>query len=70
MRQNKTRPNKTARIPYAYIASEEDPLVLIPDPEVTRWVEDALDDLDEGHSRRKVAASLVKKLAKRFLTEE
>ena len=42
MWQNKTRPNKTARVPYAYIASEEDPLVLIPDPEVVRWVEDAL----------------------------
>ena len=50
MWQNKTRPNKTARVPYAYIPSEKDPLVLIPDPEVTRWVEDALDYLDEGHS--------------------
>ena len=48
MWQNKTRPNKTARVPYAYIASEEDPLVLIPDPEVVRWVEDALDHLDQG----------------------
>ena len=67
---SKTWPYKMGRVPYAYILSEEDPLVLIPDPEVTRWVEDALDDLDEGHSRRKVAASLVKKLAKRFLTEE
>ena len=69
MWQNKTRPNKMARIPYAYIASEEDPLVLNPDPEVTRWVEDTLDHLDEGHSCRRVAAWLVEKLAKRFLTK-
>lgn len=54
--QNKTLPNKMARVAYAYIASEEDPLVLIPDPEVTRWVEDALDHLDEGHSYLTVAA--------------
>ena len=46
MWQKQNRPNKTARVPYAYIASEEDPLVLIPDPEVVRWVEDALDHLD------------------------
>ena len=69
MWQNKTRPNKTARVPYAYIASEEDPLVLIPDPEVTRWVEDTLDHPDEEHSSRRVAAWLVEKLAKRFLTK-
>ena len=64
MWQNKTRPNKTARVPYAYIASEEDPLVLIPDPEVVRWVEDALDHLDQGHSSRRVAAWLVEKTGK------
>ena len=50
--RNNTRPNKTARVPYAYIPSKDDPLVIIPDPEVTRWVEDALDHLDKGHSRR------------------
>ena len=66
MWQNKTRPNKTARVPYAYIASEEDPLVLIPDPEVVRWVEDALDHLDEGHSCRRVAAWLVEKTGKKI----
>ena len=53
MWQNKTRPNKTARVPYAYIASEEDPL----------------DHLDEGHSCRRVAAWLVEKMAKRNLTK-
>ena len=69
MWQNRTRPNKTAKFPYAYIASEEDPLVLIPDPEVLRWMEDALDHLDEGHGSRRVAAWLGKKLVKRFLTK-
>ena len=36
---NKTRPNKTAKLPYGYAVSENDPLVLIPDPEIIRWVE-------------------------------
>ena len=69
MWQIKTRPNKTARVPHAHIPSEEDPLVFIPDPEVTRWVEDALYHLDEGHSCPRMAAWLVEKLAKRFLTK-
>ena len=64
MWQNKTRPNKTAKLPYAYIPSEDDPLVLIPDPEVVRWVEDALDHLDQGHSSRRVAAWLGEKTGK------
>ena len=62
--QNKARPNKTARLPYAYIPSEDDPLVFIPDPEVVRWVEDALDHLDQGHSSRRVAAWLGEKTGK------
>ena len=66
MWQNKPRPNKTARLPYAYIPSEKDPLVLIPDPEVTKWVEDALDHLDEGHSCLRVAAWLVEKTGKKI----
>ena len=64
MWQNRTRPNKTAKLPYAYIPSEDDPLVLIPDPEVVRWVEDALDHLDQGNSTRRVAAWLVEKTGK------
>ena len=59
--QNKTRPNKTAKVPYAYKPSEDDPLVLIPDLEMVRWVEDAMDSLDQGHSSRWVAAWLVEK---------
>ena len=70
MWQNKTRLNKAERVPYAYIASEEDPLVLIPDPEITRWVEDALDHLDEGHSCRRVAAWLVEKTGKKISHQE
>ena len=70
MWQNKTRSNKTARVPYAYIAREENPLDLIPNPEVTRWVEDALDHLDEGHSSRRVAACLVEKTGKKIFNKQ
>ena len=49
---NKTRPNKTAKIPYAYKADNDDPLVLIPEPIIVRYVEQAMDYLDEGHSSR------------------
>ena len=61
MWQNKTRLNKTAKVPYAYTPSEDDPLVLVPDPEMVRWVEDAMDSLDQGHSSCRVAAWLVEK---------
>ena len=53
-----------ARISNAYIPSEEDPLVLIPDPEVVRRVEDAFDHLDQGHSSRRVASWLGEKTGK------
>ena len=33
----------------------------VPDPEMVRWVEDAMDSLDQGHSSRRVAAWLVEK---------
>ena len=32
MWQNRIRPNKTTEVPYAYTPSEDDPLVLVPDP--------------------------------------
>jgi hypothetical protein len=41
-------------------------LVLIPDPEVVRWVETALDHLDQGNSTRNVAAWLVEKTGKKI----
>jgi hypothetical protein len=33
----------------------------VPDPEMVRWMEDAMDSLDQGHSSRRVAAWLVEK---------
>ena len=58
---DRTRPNKTAKIPYAYVASEDDPLVLVADPEKATLVEEALDFLEEGHSSRKTAEWLTSK---------
>ena len=63
---NKTRPNKTAKVAYGYAVSENDPLVLIPDPEVVGWVETALDHLDQGNSTRRVASWLVEKTGKKI----
>ena len=70
MWRNKTRPDKTARVPYAYIASEEDPLVFILNLEVTGWVETAFDHLEEGHSSRRVAAWLVKNRIRKSLNSQ
>jgi hypothetical protein len=58
---NKSRANKTAKIPYAYVASEDDPLVLIPDEAKAVLVEEALDYLEDGHSSRKTAEWLTSK---------
>ena len=58
---NRTRPNKTAKIPYAYKESEDDPLVLVPDQWKVDFVEKAMDHLEEGNSSRKVTAWLVSK---------
>ena len=59
--QNKKRPNATAKIAFGYKASDDDPLVLVPDEERVEWVEKAMDHLDQGHSSRKVAAWLTEK---------
>ena len=61
MWQNKTRPNKTAKIPYAYKADDDDPLVLVPDPDMVSPVDQAMDYLDEGHSSRRTADWLSEK---------
>ena len=61
---NKTRPNKTAKIPYAYKADADDPLVLVPDPDMVPLVEKAMDYLDEGHSSRRTADWLTEKSGK------
>ena len=63
---NKTRPNKTAKIPYAYKAYNDDPLVLTPDPIIVRYVEQAMDYLDEGHSSRRTADWLSEKSGKKI----
>ena len=63
---NRTRPNKTAKMPYAYVASDDDPLVLVPDTEKATLVEEALDFLEEGHSSRKTAEWLTSKTGDRI----
>lgn len=63
---NTTRPNKTARMPYGYMASEEDPCILVPDPEIVPFVEQAMDYLDQGHSTRKVSEWLFEKTGRKI----
>jgi hypothetical protein len=58
---DKPRPNKTAKIPYAYKESEHDPLVVVADMEKAALVEEAMDYLEEGHSSRKTAEWLTSK---------
>ena len=56
----KKRPNRTAKIPYGYRESDNDPLVLVADEPVALMVEQALDYLEEGNSSRKTAEWLTK----------
>ena len=56
----KKRPNRTAKIPYGYRESDNDPLVLVADEPVAVLVEQALDYLEEGNSSRKTAEWLTK----------
>ena len=51
----KTRPNPTAKIPYGYKASEDDPLVLLPDQEVVDVLTKAFEYLENGHSLREAS---------------
>ena len=53
--ENKKRPNKNAKIPYGYQASEEDSLILVANPEIVVLVEQAMDYLDTGNSYREAA---------------
>ena len=46
MWKNKTRPDKTAKVPNAYKPSEIDALVLNPDKAKTNLVDQARDHLD------------------------
>ena len=53
--EDKKRPNKNAKIPYGYRASQADCLVLVPNPEIVVFVEQAMDYLDSGNSYREAA---------------
>lgn len=63
---NKPRPNKNAKMPYGYVVSEDDELVAVPDPEMVKWIEEAMDGLDQGHSSRRVAAWLSEKTGEKI----
>lgn len=58
--KSKDRANVRSKMPYAYKSSDEDPLVLVPDPDVVPFVEQAMDYLDEGNSFRVTAEWLSK----------
>ena len=61
MWNKKTRRNPTAKLPYAYVPTEDDPLALEPDWECIKWVEQGFDHLENNHSTRKVAAWITEK---------
>lgn len=63
---NKTRPNRTARIAFGYMASDTDPLELVPDPSVIPFLEEALSYLDNGHSLRSAATWLSDKAERKL----
>ena len=52
---DKKRPNKTSKIPYGYMVSEEDILLAVPDWTLIGFIEKAMDFLDEGNSYREAA---------------
>lgn len=64
--KTKTRANDRAKIPYAYKASDTNPLVLIPDTKLTPYIDEALLHLDNGNSFRKVADWLTSKTGKKI----
>lgn len=63
---NTTRPNAQAAMPYGYMPSEEDPCILVPNPEMIPLIEEAMDYLDQGHGTRKVCAWLTEKTGKKI----
>ena len=58
---NKTRYNKIAKLPYAFVPTHEDPLALEPAWECIKRIEQGFDYLENGHSTRKVAAWITEK---------
>ena len=63
---NITRPNKHAKMPYGYLPSEDDPCILVPDPDMTPLIEEAMDYLDQGFSTRRVSEWLTEKSGKKI----
>ena len=57
----KYRKNVTQRIAFGYIPSPEDPLVLVPDPEVSPYIKEAFDFIDDGGPFRHAAQWLTEK---------
>ena len=58
---NKTRRNPMAKLPYAYLPTKSDPMVLEPDWECIKRVEQGFDYLENSHSTRKAAAWITEK---------
>ena len=58
---NETRRNPMAKLPYAYLPTKSDPMVLEPDWECIKWVEQGFDYLENSHSTRKAAAWITEK---------
>ena len=57
----KERKNVTQRIAFGYIPSLEDPLVLIPDPDLSPYIKEAFDFIDDGGPFRTAAQWLTEK---------
>jgi len=57
----KRRSHPSARIAFGYMPSEDDPCVLVPDPDLVPIVKQALDHIDNGGSLRETAAWLTEK---------
>lgn len=57
----KERKNVTQRIAFGYIPSPEDPLVLIPDPDLSPYIKEAFDFIDDGGPFRTAAQWLTEK---------
>jgi hypothetical protein len=62
----KTRLHGGIKPAYGYMPSEDDPLVLIPDPDMVPLIKQALDSIDQGASLREVADWLTTATGKRI----
>ena len=62
----KRRANKSARIAFGYMPSEDDPCVLVPNPEFVPYIKEALDFIDAKGSLRETAAYLSEKTGQKI----